>query len=160
MFEYIAISSIKENPNNPRFIRDEKYKKLIQSIKDFPKMLELRPVVIDNDMVVLGGNMRLKACKELGLKEIPVIKTDDLTDEQKKEFIIKDNVWFGENNWEILANEWNEIDLKKWWLDFPWSEEKEEKKKKYKIFIECETSEEQEKIYEEIYLLYPKVIKK
>lgn len=90
--ELVKLSSIKGNPNNPRLIKDDKFQKLVKSIKDFPEMLELRPIVVNDDMVVLGGNMRLKACKEAGLKEIPIMKASDLTEEQQKEFIIKDNV--------------------------------------------------------------------
>jgi hypothetical protein len=85
----IPIKDIKSNPNNPRIIKDDKFKKLVQSIIDFPRMLEIRPIVVNDEMVVLGGNMRLKACKEAGLKEIPVIKASDLTPEQQREFIIK-----------------------------------------------------------------------
>lgn len=110
----VEISKIKNNENNPRYIKDENFKKLVKSIKDFPEMLELRPIVVDNDMVVLGGNMRLKACIEAGLKEVPIIIADQLTEEQKKEFIIKDNVGFGEWDWDILANEWD-IDLLEDW---------------------------------------------
>ena len=92
MIEKWKVSEVKANPNNPRIIKDDKFKKLVQSIKEFPEMLELRPIVVNNDGVVLGGNMRLKACKEAGLKEVPVIKASELTEEQQKEFIIKDNV--------------------------------------------------------------------
>jgi ParB-like chromosome segregation protein Spo0J len=115
--ELIKIGEIKSNPNNPRIIKDDKFKKLVNSIKEFPKMLELRPIVVNDDMVVLGGNMRLKACKEAGLKEIPVIKASDLTDEEQKQFIIKDNVGFGEWDWDMLANEWEVEDLTNWGLD-------------------------------------------
>ena len=94
--ETVKISAVKTNPNNPRVIKDEKFDKLVQSIKDFPQMLEIRPIVVNDDMIVLGGNMRLKACKEAGLKEVPIIKASDLTEEQQREFIIKDNVGFGE----------------------------------------------------------------
>jgi DNA modification methylase len=117
--ELIAITKIKSNPNNPRVLKDDKFKKLVQSIKDFPKMLEIRPIVVNNDMVVLGGNMRLKACKEVGLKEIPIIKAADLTEEQQREFIIKDNVGFGEWDWDIIANEWDAEQLDDWGLDMP-----------------------------------------
>jgi hypothetical protein len=117
--QIVKISEIKPNPNNPRIIKDDKFKKLVASIREFPKMLELRPIVVNADMVVLGGNMRLKALKELGLKEAPIIKIDDLTEEQQKEFIIKDNVGFGEWDWEQLANEWDVQDLDKWGLDIP-----------------------------------------
>lgn len=115
----ININLIKSNPDNPRVIKDEKFKKLVQSIKDFPQMLELRPIVIDENNVVLGGNMRLRALQELGIKEVPVLYANDLTEEQKKEFIIKDNVGFGEWDWEQLANEWDAEQLDEWGLDVP-----------------------------------------
>jgi len=115
----MKINLIKPNPNNPRIIKDDKFKKLVQSIKDFPQMLELRPIVIDENNIVLGGNMRLKACQELGLKDVPTIYAKDLTEEQKKEFIIKDNVGFGEWNWDELANDWDEELLVEWGLDLP-----------------------------------------
>lgn len=104
--ESVKISTVKSNPNNPRVIKDDKFDKLVQSIKDFPQMLEIRPIVVNDDMIVLGGNMRLKACKEAGLKEVPIIKASDLTEEQQREFIIKDNVGFGEWDWEQLK-EWD-----------------------------------------------------
>jgi len=113
----VKISDIKSNPNNPRLIKDDKFHKLVNSIKGFPKMLEIRPIVVNADMVVLGGNMRLKACKEAGLKEIPIIFADDLTEEQQKEFIIKDNVGFGEWDWDMIANEWDASQLTEWGLD-------------------------------------------
>jgi site-specific DNA-methyltransferase (adenine-specific) len=114
----VKITEVKVNPNNPRLIKDDKFKKLVQSVKDFPEMLNIRPIVVNQDMVILGGNMRYKACKEAGLKEIPIIKTD-LTEEQQKEFLIKDNVSGGEWDWDILANEWNTDDLQDWGLDLP-----------------------------------------
>jgi site-specific DNA-methyltransferase (adenine-specific) len=113
------ISSIKPNPNNPRLIKDDKFKKLVKSIQEFPEMLNLRPIVVNADSVVLGGNMRLKACKEAGLKLVPVIYAEDLTEEQQKQFIIKDNVGFGEWDWEDLANNWNAEELSEWGLDIP-----------------------------------------
>lgn len=125
MIQKWKLSEVKANPNNPRIIKDDKFKKLVQSIKDFPEMLELRPIVVNNDGVVLGGNMRLKACKEAGLKEVPVIKASELTEEQQKEFIIKDNVGFGEWDWEDLANNWDAEDLTDWGLDLPVSMEVE-----------------------------------
>lgn len=115
--ELIKIGDIKSNPNNPRIIKDDKFQKLVKSIKDFPKMLELRPIVVNDDMVVLGGNMRLKACKEAGLKEVPVIKASELTEDEQKQFIIKDNVGFGEWDWDMLANEWEADELVDWGLD-------------------------------------------
>jgi DNA modification methylase len=117
--EHVKLSAIKSNPNNPRLIKDDKFKKLVQSIKDFPKMLELRPIVVNDDMVVLGGNMRLKACKEVGLKEVPIIKASELSDDQQREFIVKDNVGFGEWDWDMIANEWDTEQLTEWGLDLP-----------------------------------------
>ena len=113
----VDIKEVKTNPNNPRVLKDDKFKKLVASIKGFPKMLEIRPIVVNSDMVVLGGNMRLKACKEAGLKKVHIIKAEDLTDEQQREFIIKDNVGFGEWDWETLANEWDSQELNDWGLD-------------------------------------------
>lgn len=113
----VKISEVKSNPNNPRIIKDDKFKKLVQSIKDFPKMLELRPIVVNDDMIVLGGNMRLKACKEAGLKEVPIIKASELSEDQQREFIIKDNVGFGEWDWDMIANEWDSELLIEWGLD-------------------------------------------
>jgi DNA modification methylase len=115
----VKIGEIKANPNNPRVIKDDKFAKLVESICSFPQMLQLRPIVVNDDMVVLGGNMRLRACKEAGLKEIPVIKASDLTPEQQSEFIIKDNVGFGEWDWDMLANEWDAEQLTEWGLDVP-----------------------------------------
>jgi site-specific DNA-methyltransferase (adenine-specific) len=122
----VKISEVKSNPNNPRLIKDDKFEKLVKSIKEFPKMLEIRPIVVNADMIVLGGNMRLKACKEAGLKEIPIIFADELTEEEQKQFIIKDNVGFGEWDWEQLANEWDEVQLQEWGLDIPDFEVKEQ----------------------------------
>jgi DNA modification methylase len=115
----VKISEVKVNPNNPRLIKDDKFKKLVQSIKDLPEMLDIRPIVVNTDMVVLGGNMRLKACKEAGLKEIPIIVADNLTEEQQREFLIKDNVSGGEWDWDMLANEWEVEQLDAWGLDVP-----------------------------------------
>jgi len=113
----VKINEVKSNPNNPRIIKDDKFKKLVASIKELPQMLELRPIVVNEDMVVLGGNMRLKACKEAGLKEIPIIKASELNEEQQRAFIIKDNVGFGEWDWDALANEWDAEQLEEWGLD-------------------------------------------
>jgi ParB-like chromosome segregation protein Spo0J len=115
----VKISEIKTNPKNPRLIKDDKFKKLVKSIKEFPQMLELRPIVVDENNIVLGGNMRLKACIEVGLKEVFIVKAEDLTEQQKDEFIVKDNVGFGEWDWDILANEWDTEKLQDWGLDLP-----------------------------------------
>ena len=115
---------IKLNPNNPRIIKDDKFKKLVQSIKDFPEMLDIRPIVVNKDGIILGGNMRFKACIEAGIKE-PPYKVVDLTEEQQKEFLIKDNVSGGEWDWDVLASEWNVEQLDSWGLDMPSIEVKE-----------------------------------
>jgi hypothetical protein len=119
----IKISEIKTNKKNPRLIKDEKFKKLVKSIQEFPQMLELRPIVVDENNIVLGGNMRLKACLEVGLKEVYIVKAEDLTEEQKNEFIIKDNVNFGEWDMDILANEWETKEILTWGLDLPFYNE-------------------------------------
>lgn len=117
--EKINIKLLISNPNNPRIIKDDKFKKLVASIQEFPKMLEIRPIVVNEDMVVLGGNMRLKACIAAGLKEVPVIQINDLTIDEQRQFIIKDNVSGGEWDWDILANEWDNEELDAWGLDLP-----------------------------------------
>ena len=117
--EIVKINDVKVNPNNPRLIKDDKFSKLVQSIKDLPQMLAIRPIVVNTDMVVLGGNMRLKACKEAGLKEVPIIIADNLTEEQQREFLIKDNVSGGEWDWQMLANDWDTEQLNDWGLDIP-----------------------------------------
>jgi len=122
------IAEIKSNPKNPRVIKDDKFAKLVKSIKDFPEMLQKRPLVCftdtDGKLVVLGGNMRLKAAKECGLKELPVIIADDWTEEQRAQFLIKDNVGFGEWNWDELQADWDVQILEEWGLDIPDFEDK------------------------------------
>jgi len=113
----VKLSEIKRNPDNPRLIKDNKYKKLVTSIIEFPEMLEIRPIVVNNDMVVLGGNMRLKACQEAKLREVPIIKASTLTAEQQREFIVKDNVGFGEWDWDMVANEWDLEKIQDWGMD-------------------------------------------
>jgi len=144
----VKISEIKTNPKNPRLIKDDKFKKLVKSIQEFPQMLELRPIVVDENNIVLGGNMRLKACIEVGLKEIYIVKAEDLTEEQKDEFIVKDNVGFGEWDWDLLANEWDVEKLDEWGLTIPsfssddidlndfFEENNEPKDEKFKIVLE------------------------
>jgi ParB-like chromosome segregation protein Spo0J len=151
------LSEIKPNPNNPRVIKDHKFAQLVKSIQDFPEMLQIRPIVVNAEMVVLGGNMRLKACKEAGLKEVPVIFADSLTEEQQKEFIIKDNVGFGEWDWDQLANEWDAEELSEWGLDVPVFEENEEQKdlsdtikNLYRIEVSCKDEEHQENTYNKL----------
>jgi hypothetical protein len=118
----MKLKDIKPNPNNPRVLRDDKFQKLKQSITEFPKMLSLRPMVIDENNVVLGGNMRLRALQELGFNDIDeawVKRSSDLTEEEKKRFIIADNVAFGEWDWDTLANDWEVVDLEAWGLEIP-----------------------------------------
>ena len=116
----MKLSEIKANPNNPRIIKDDKFKKLVKSIKEFPKMMALRPMVVNQDNIVLGGNLRLKALKELGYTEVPdewVKRAKHLTEDEVRRFIIADNVGFGEHDWEMLANEWDSGELEDWGLD-------------------------------------------
>jgi ParB-like chromosome segregation protein Spo0J len=157
--QVVKISEVKTNPNNPRTIKDDKFAKLVKSIKEFPEMLNLRPIVVNDYMIVLGGNMRLKACKEAGLKEVPIIKASNLTDQQQKEFIIKDNVGFGDWDWDGLANEWDADEITEWGLDIPnfgADEEftdKEHKdlsddlKETFEVIIECISEKEQETVF-------------
>lgn len=126
--QFSNITEIKPNPRNPRIIRDEKFEKLVKSLQDFPEMLEKRPLVVFTDVdgkyVVLGGNMRLKAAKHIGLKELPIIVADDWTEEQKNQFLIKDNVGFGEWDFEQLVSDWDNDSLNEWGLQLPnWSPE-------------------------------------
>lgn len=120
----MKLSELKNNPNNPRIIKDNKFNKLVKSIQDFPEMMEKRPIVVvtdtDGKLYPLGGNMRLKALQELKYKDIPdnwVVNADEWTVEQRKEFVIKDNVGFGEWDWDILANEWDSVQLEDWGLE-------------------------------------------
>lgn len=119
----VPISKVKPNPKNPRVIKDDKFQKLVKSITEFPGMLEKRPLVVTSDVdgkyVVLGGNMRLKAAKEVGIKQIEVITADDWTEEQKAEFLIKDNLSFGEWDWDVITTEWNSDLLNDWGLFVP-----------------------------------------
>ena len=117
MRQQVKLYKIKGNPLNPRIIKNDKFKKLVKSIKEFPEMLKLRPIVVDEDMMVLGGNMRLRASKEAGLKEVWIDIAEGLTEEQKKEFIVKDNVAFGEWDWDSLGNEWDNVKLGEWGMD-------------------------------------------
>jgi DNA modification methylase len=119
MVQVININQIKANAENPRVIKDDKFKKLVKSIEEFPEMLNLRPIVVNQDMVILGGNMRHKAAKDAGLKEIPIIIAENLDEAKEREFIIKDNVGFGEWDWDALANLWEPDELYDWGLDLP-----------------------------------------
>lgn len=123
MKQRLSINKIKPNAVNPRYIKDNKFKKLVKSIKNFPEMLEKRPIIVDENLIVLGGNMRLKASIEAGLKEVWIDIAEGWSEDQKKEFIIKDNVGFGEWDWDILANEWDAESLNEWGLEVPLTED-------------------------------------
>jgi ParB-like chromosome segregation protein Spo0J len=152
--QHVPINSVKSNADNPRIIKDDKFKKLVKSISEFPQMLELRPIIVDNDMIILGGNMRHKAAMECGLQMIPIVIAEDLTEEQKREFIIKDNVGFGEWDWDILANDWDADLLVEWGLDV-WVDEEEKtlddqsEESSTKVMVEFNSYELAEKFYEE-----------
>jgi len=160
--QLVKISQVKANPKNPRVIKDDKFKKLVKSITDFPDMLNKRPLVcftdVDGKFVVLGGNMRLKACNQIGLKEIPIILADEWTEEQKHEFLIKDNVGFGEWDWDDLANEWDIEKLEDWGLDVPKILVDDDDLKDlsstidslYRIEIVCKDEEHQENSYNKL----------
>lgn len=155
----VKISEIKTNPKNPRLIKDDKFRKLVKSVKEFPQMLELRPIVVDENNIILGGNMRFKACKEAGLKDIYIVRAENLTDEQKDEFIVKDNVGFGEWDWDMLANEWDTEKLDEWGLDLPVILDSSEDDLKdlsstidnlYRIEVVCKDEEHQENTYNKL----------
>lgn len=115
--QHVPLAQLKPNPDNPRSITPEKFAKLVASLRTFPQMLELRPLVVTADYTVLGGNMRLQACAEAGIDPVPVVVADDLTPEQQREFIIKDNVALGEWEWSALTAEWDTADLQAWGVD-------------------------------------------
>jgi hypothetical protein len=115
----VPITSVRENPDNPRTISDDQFQRLVKSIREFPEMLRIRPLVVDAEMVVLGGNMRLRACREAGLNAVPVIRAAALTPAQRREFVIKDNASFGAWDWDALANEWSDLPLADWGVDVP-----------------------------------------
>jgi len=137
----MKLKEIKANPNNPRVLRDDKFAKLKKSISEFPKMLTLRPMVIDENNMILGGNMRLRALQDLGYTEIDdawVKRSSDLTEEEKQRFIIADNIAFGEWDWDTLANDWDAEQLSDWGLDV-W---KQETDVDYSILDEEDVSEQ------------------
>tara|TARA_R110001606_G_scaffold26569_1_gene85850 strand:- start:518 stop:964 length:447 start_codon:yes stop_codon:yes gene_type:complete len=141
----IKLSTLTANPDNPRLIKDSKFDKLKQSIEEFPKMLELRPIVITEDNIVIGGNMRLKALIELGYKDIPeewIKQAERLTEDEVRRFIIADNVGFGEHDWDLLANDWDAKELEGWGLDgFPFDSEIDEIEQEIKDERSIETCE-------------------
>ena len=154
----VNITKLKANPSNPRVLRDEKFLKLKKSIEDFPDMLNKRPIIAvtdtDGKLMVLGGNMRLRACQDLGLKEVPVMLADEWTEEQRREFIIKDNVGFGEWSWEDLANEWDAEELADWGLDLPKDPVEGDENTSYvpefRLVIDCVNEAQQQEYYKDI----------
>ena len=157
--DYIAINKVIPNSDNPRYIKEEKFKKLVQSLKGFPEMAGVRPIVVNQEMIVLGGNMRLKAMQEAGFDKVWV-EVVDWSEEKQREFIIKDNVGFGEWDWDELANTWNAEELTEWGLDV-WQPEEEAEpaeqkdlsgdlKETFEVIIQCGNEEEQEAAYEKL----------
>lgn len=116
--QIVKINQIKSNPNNPRIIKDDKFNQLVESINNFPEMRDVRPIVVNKEMIILGGNMRWKAMQEAGVKEVPIIIVD-WHEEKQNEFVIKDNIGYGEWDWDILANEWDSNKLNDWGLNVP-----------------------------------------
>lgn len=152
----VKASQIKPNPNNPRLIKDDKFKKLVESLKSFPEMSDVRPVVVNTDMIILGGNMRFKAMQEAGWKEIPV-QIVDWPEEKQREFIIKDNVSGGEWDWEMIANEWDTGQLEEWGLDIPKFDTNDEINdlsetinQLFRIEVICKDEEHQENTYNKL----------
>lgn len=115
----MKLLDIKPNPKNPRIIKDDRFENLKKSIQEFPQMLELRPIVINKEGMILGGNMRYKACLDLGMEEVPVTIAKGLTEAQQQEFVIKDNLSGGNWDWDKLANEWSSHELTEWGMDIP-----------------------------------------
>lgn len=149
----IAINKIKPNPNNPRVIRDAKFDQLCDSLRVFPKMLEIRPIVVDENMMILGGNQRYAAAKAIGLETIEVKKAEDLTEDEKREFIIKDNLPYGEWNWDDLKTNWDVEKLEEWGLDVPNFESAEEEQQpetdsSWFVNIRCDDEKHCQKLYE------------
>ena len=166
----MKINQIKPNPNNPRLIKDDKFQKLVKSINEFPEMMEKRPIVcvtdVDGKIFPLGGNMRYKALKELNYKEIPdnwILMADEWTEEQRGEFVIKDNVGFGEWNWEELANDWDVEQLEDWGLAIPTFDIDNEideggnfddpgisDRNQYGVIVICESAGNQESVFNDL----------
>lgn len=160
----MKLSEIHTNPSNPRLIKDDRFKKLVKSISDFPKMMELRPIIVDAEGMILGGNMRFKALKELKYKDVPdewIKRAEELTDDEKQRFIIEDNVGFGDWDWDILANEWDQDKLTEWGLDIPefapgtgaadpFNDAGITAENKYGIIVECDSAGAQESIFNDL----------
>jgi hypothetical protein len=160
MKQKVNVATLKPNETNPRYIKDSKFKKLVKSIKEFPEMMEKRPIVVDEDMVILGGNMRYEAAKAAGLFEVWIDVAEGWSKEKKREFIVKDNVGFGEWDWDILGNDWDNEMLIEWGLDIPELniEDVDEDDKDisddinamFRVEVELENELEQEKLYNKL----------
>lgn len=153
----VAITRVTPNPENPRVIHDDKFAKLVASIREFPAMLELRPIVVNADMVVLGGNMRLRACEAAGLTHVPILRADTLTPDEQRRFIIADNVGYGEWDWDALANQWDAADLAAWGLDIPGDDHAFTEPVEvpvgdidYKIVVRCDNAEHQVRVVHQL----------
>jgi len=157
-FQLVPIAQVKANPKNPRVLRDEKFIKLKNSLHDFPDMLNYRAIVAvtdaDGKYMALGGNMRLRALQDLGIKDVPVLLADHWTEEQRREFIIKDNVGFGEWDWDQLANEWDAAELADWGLDLPKDPVEGDENTSYvpefRLVIDCVNEAQQQEYYKDI----------
>jgi len=157
---HVPIADVRENPDNPRTISADKFAALVRSVKTFPEMLALRPLVVSSGMVVLGGNMRLRACREAGLTSVPVVIADALTHAQQREFVIRDNVPFGEWDWDALANDWDAATLVEWGLEVPspqWTEPPLDNENSaqlgdvsLQVIVTCKTEHEQGALTEEL----------
>jgi len=160
--QLVPIGTLKANPTNPRVLRDEKFIKLKNSIQSFPDMLNYRSVVAvtdtDGKLMVLGGNMRLRAMQDLGIKEVPVMIADHWTEDERRRFIIADNVGFGEWSWEDLANEWDAGELSDWGLDLPiaavegdpFDDEGIGASDQYGVIVMCKDDAEQARVFEKL----------
>jgi Fe-S cluster assembly ATPase SufC len=150
--EKVDIKELVMNPSNPRTIKDDKFKKLVKSIKEFPEMLDIRPIVVDENMVVLGGNMRTKACISAGLTEVSIIRFEDLSEEKKNEFIVKDNVGYGEWDFDMLLEDWDKETLIDWGMDVP--KDKIEKEvlpsNVIALFIDLKGEDKQKELYDKL----------
>ena len=153
---YMDLVDLRLNDNNPRTIKDDKFMKLVKSLQEFPQMLALRPIVVNLDFVILGGNMRFRAAREAGLKQVPVLIAEGLTEAQQFEFIIKDNVGFGDWDFDALANDWSELPLSDWGLDLPVVINLDDapppsaKEKAWKLEVLADTEDQQNEIFEKL----------
>lgn len=157
----LKLSKMKMNPSNPRVIKDDRFRKLVKSLREFPEMMEKRPMVCvtdsDGKIYPLGGNMRLRALRELGMKEVPeewVVMADEWSEEKRREFIVKDNVSFGEWDWDMIANEWDAEQVEEWGLDVPIFKDDEtetgEKEKAYKVEVTLSDARAQQALYDDL----------